>query len=728
MIEHSAKYDKAVVADSRRQYVRAVFDLLDPDAVFGTVSTNNANEKSKTEQVIDRGAEESLPKYATLEPNRWSLDGSWNIYPDSASELTEHIGWLSETMSDDNGNFPEPFPYVQSEFTGVKILQAVTLQFGLYEPDGIPIDFSVSIYSGDQEVENIDVTGNTSTSLVLDGFSIDYPTAIRLTIKKWSKPNRRIRISRVMAGLFETWETTEIRDVDIYTESTFSGLSIPYSTCSLTIDNSDNRFDPYAPNSIFTSIEERQSIPVEMGLRLDDGTTEWIPGGTYYQKSGGWEIQDLTVKWDLLDIIGMLVNRRFVVPDTLPTTLGGWIGAIVSSIGVNFTDLYIVDDDVSSTPLTAKKEEVEGYFCGELLRYACMATNTWPRQDMQTGKLRVGKLERLEGNKITLDNMPSYASMEANDDIADITFSLDKDEDGNTQEVTFPGTNTESDVSLRVKNPFVHTTDDARKAVVSCLLEYGGKYFEVRSRGNPSSETGDIMSISTQFGTEIAARLYKQQLKLDQGVMRNMPSYLVQSKNDGDTYTNKIILTGSGSWSSPEGYQKIKATIIQGGSGGRGGGGGVIIESGWERPDDTEGGNPGDGGKVLIVEINVSSGMQFSYSCGAAGVGGAGGQEGENGTYGTSGVETVFGQYSSASGKLYKNGVMDIKTGSVYASQGGKNATNYGCGGEGGKNGENGYMYAEMDGSVVIENVLAKKPTPGGNGYDGKPGCIIVEW
>lgn len=719
MIEHSAEYDKAVAADSRRQYVRAVFDLLDPDAVFGAVTSNNENEYSKTEQVIERGAPESLPKYATLEKNRWCLDGTWKIYPNNPEDVPERVGWLSETICDDNGDFAEPYPYVQSNFTGVEVLQAISLQFDLHEPDGVPEDFIVTLYNGAQVLETKDITGNSNTSVIIEGLDANYPTAIRLTIKKWSKPNRRVRVSRVMAGLFEAWDASVIRDVDIYTESTFSGLAIPYSSCSITVDNSDKRFDPYAPNSIFKSIEERQAIPVEMGMRLEGGSTEWLPGGTYYQKSGGWALWDLTVQWDLLDIIGMLVNRRFVVPEALPTTLGGWIGALVSSMGVNFTNRYIVDSDVSDIALTASKEDVEGKYCGELLRYACMATNTWPRQDMETGYLRVGKLENLEGNKFTLDNMPEYATMESNDDIADITFSLDEGE------VTFPGTNTDSDTSLNVDNPFVHTEDDARKAVVSCLLEYGGKHFTVHSRGNPSSETGDLMNISTQFGTEISARLYKQQLKLEQGVMRNMPSYLVQSPND-NKYENQILLTGIGTWAAPGG--KVKITIIQGGSGGRGGGGGVMIYENWSEPDDREGGNPGSGGKVFIVEVDTNNGQVFSYSCGDAGKGGKAGQSGENGEYGTLGGETTFGQFSSAAGKIFPSGFMDIQTGAVYASPGSRTASGYGCGGRGGKQGENGYKYDITADGIVIETITAKNPSPGTDGKDGMPGCVILEW
>lgn len=724
MIKHSEEYDKAIVADSRRQLVRAVFDLVDPDMVVEGVNTSEESPYSLTEQTKDRGADESEQKIASLEPDRWLLDGTWEIEPDDKNDRIGQVGWEGKKLSGENGYFSAPYPHIDQKISGVEILQAVTVQFSEYDWNGYGVDFVVDIYAGGQLLASKEVTGNTETVVVVDGFTANFPTLLRLTIKRWSQSGRRVRVIRFLAGLYEEWNTKTIKNVDIMTESTFSGLSIPYSSCTLEIYNKNNRFDPYAPSSIFKSIEARQAIKVEYGLELSDGSAEWLPAGTYYQQSGGWTLKDTTIQWKLIDMIGMLVGRRFVIPDELPTTLGGWVAALVASMGINFMDLYIVDSNVAEIPLKASKDALDGKFCGELLRFACMATNTWPRQDMTTGKVRVGKIERVEGNRITLDNMTSYPTMQANDDVADITFTLDTDSNGAAQSVTFPGTNTDSENSLNVNNPFVHTIEDAQKAVISCLFEYGGKHFEVRSRGNPSSETGDIMSISTQFGTSIAARLYKQQLKLDRGVMRNMPSYLAQSPNDR-TYQNKVILTGAGTWTALVGVTKIKGIAIQGGTGGRGGGGGWWTDT-FNSGTETQGGTVGDGGKIYIFETEINPGQAFDYSCGVGGVGGVGGEIEKDGEYGKPGGETVFGQFSSKNGKTYSAGLMDIQSGQVYAAPGGFTAKNFGCGGVGGKQGVVGFESIEA--GYPPSYTIITRPTAGTNGEDGKPGCIILEW
>lgn len=724
MIVHTESYDKAVTASSRRMFARAVFDLVDPDAEIDGVSSNSESVISLSDQVVNRGQGSSDQRIATLELDRWLLDGSFEIRPDDPTDREGQVGWESDGLCGADGAFALPYPYIEMSLTNVSILQAVSLEFSDDPLDGYPVDFYVELWSGSSLLETVEVTGNTGNIVVVGDFTVNNPTKIRLTIQKWSVPYRRVRLARFMLGLFENWDSSVIQDIDIYTEVTFSGLKIPYSSCTIRVENKNHRFDPYAPNAIFNSIEERQAIVVDLGLRLEDGSVEWIPGGTYYQQSAGWSLQDLTVSWELLDIIGMLVKRKFVVPSTLPTTLAGWIGAIMSSLGVNFSEKYIVDSNVGALALTATADKVAEKTCGEILRFACMATNTWPRQDFETGFLRVGKLERMEGNRITLDNMPSYPEMSANDDIADITFELD------SGEVVFPGNNTDSEVSLSVKNPFVHTEADARKAVVSCLFEYGGRSFSVVSRGNPTSECGDIQSVDTQFLSTISARLYKQQLKLDAGVMRNMPSYLVQSPNDS-MYANKVVLVEDGTWTAPV-AGTIKVTLIGGGTGGMGGGGGNMHD-GFADPDDNEGGIGGTGGRVYIFETTATAGQSFAYSCGTGGQAGAGGATGRDGKHGTEGTDTTFGVYSTVNGVRYAVGLMDIQSGAVYAQKGGDNGYTVeglnGSGGAGGKQGKNGKRVTVVNPETGESYTKVKaRPQAGTDGQPGKPGCVIVEW
>lgn len=731
MIDHTQAFDKAITGESRKQSPFVAFDLVDPDYHLTATRVSDESLYSKKDDATNRGTGQTEEKCATLEVNRWLLDGSFVGMPVSAQQRTGQFGWEGATLCDSDREFSSP-PWIEIEFTGVSLIQVMTILFSDKIEDGVAREFKVEFWSQSNLILTKEVTENYDPLYILEGFEAYYPTKIRLTITKWSLPRRRVRVPRFLIGLYEEWTGDNLSYLEVYTESTFSGLSLPYSTCSIEVLDKTHRFDPYAPNNIFKSIEERQSITVKIGTRLDGGEIEYIPAGRFYQQSGhGWEINGIIVKFSLIDIIGMLNERKPDLSDGLPTTLLGWIQCIIKTMGLNFYDQYIVEDDVQNISVTTTQEQINDMMCGDILRYLCMATNTFPKMDPLTGKLWVGKIPMEFGNKITADNMNSPAVISDNAEVADITFNL-LDEN----EVTFMGTNPNANNSVVVTNPFVHTEADARKAMVSCLYEYGGRQFDVTHRGNQTSEVGDLQSVDTQFKTSVSARLMRQQLKLDGGVMRGVTSVLVQSPNDS-LYKNKVVLAGSGAWVSPI-AGTVKLTIIGGGTGGTGGGAGNILDGDSFDPEDTTGGEGGSGGNVFIIETVAVLNQSFSFSCGAGGSGGAGGAQsgasthGGNGEPGTAGGHTTFGLFSSANGRAYGSGFMDIQSGAVYAAKGGDNGDSitgtYGCGGTGGKHGRNGARSTREDKDGFSHTYISAYPTPGEAGGPGQAGCVIVEW
>ena len=105
MIVHTESYDKAVTASSRRMFARAVFDLVDPDAEITGVTTNSESEISLTDQVVNRGVGSSDQRIATLELDRWVLDGSFVIRPDDPADREGQVGWETDDVSGSDGAF-----------------------------------------------------------------------------------------------------------------------------------------------------------------------------------------------------------------------------------------------------------------------------------------------------------------------------------------------------------------------------------------------------------------------------------------------------------------------------------------------------------------------------------------------------------------------------------------------------------------------------------------------
>ena len=92
MIDHSEAYDKAVVSDSRRQFVRVVFDLYDPDMIITNITTNDESDISLTDQVTNRVYDVNRRKTGLIPVV--VLDGSGQAMIPFAQRSSRSIGEL----------------------------------------------------------------------------------------------------------------------------------------------------------------------------------------------------------------------------------------------------------------------------------------------------------------------------------------------------------------------------------------------------------------------------------------------------------------------------------------------------------------------------------------------------------------------------------------------------------------------------------------------------------
>ena len=180
-----------------------------------------------------------------------------------------------------------------------------------------------------------------------------------------------------------------------------------------------------------------------------------------------------------------------------------------------------------------------------------------------------------------------------------------------------------------------------------------------------------------------------------------------------ESYEYHVVLTGSGTFTFPEGTTSARAVLIgAGGAGFDGSPGGDSTET-WEGDElkttrinltapttsasdssnvsNRGAGTPGNGGaggaagtpgKVYEVTFSPSSGSRISYACGVKGT-----------SNGALGGATTFGSYSSNSGSTSSAGYTDIITGITYAKSGDSGAD----GGKGGS-GADGESVGDVSG------------------------------
>lgn len=701
MIKSSAAYQAAITGDARRILLRAIIDLISPDIVYGAGETSGQLPWSQLTQIHDK-VFDTPAKYATLEHNRWTLDGTFGIFPDQAADVTGQVAYIGDVLSGADGSFAAA-PWVELQFSGVSVLQACSIYFPGDEYDGVPLDFTVEVKQGGTAYYTKSFTGNQAASVAMSGFTVNNPDAIRVTVSKWSLPYRRMRLVEIVPGIYEQWDNNIIAEFSVKQQGNVACTALPYGTCTLKMDNLSRRFEPRAKDGLFQSIEERQGIDISIGVRLPDGTDDYKRVGIYYQYSGGWRTGDngLTMQWDLVDIIGLLASREFLPPSTLPTTLEGWIAALVGQLGVNFANRYTVDANYSGAAVTASSvADVTGKSCGDILRWVCMAAGVWPRADAETGYLAAEPLWS-EGNKLTLDNLTAYPIMRANSDVAAIIFTL---HDGSGTQYIVSGNSTASSETVSVDNPFIHTQAQALTAARMILSTYGGNQLETTGRGDPTSEIGDVETVWLNESSATTARLIMQTLQFSGGVLQGCQSQLLQA--DGSfQFQGRAQITESGTWTAPAGKTQLRVILV-----GHGGDGTAGTDGSWD-----EAGQPGEaglGGLVWAGTININDGQSFAVTIGA---------------------ETIFGAYSSANGKRYANGYTDVTSGDSFARTGvTAPLPGSGDGGAAGKAGAQGQRRRETkvneDGSTTTRWRVSAYPGKGTPGKQGAPGCVVVYW
>ena len=173
--------------------------------------------------------------------------------------------------------------------------------------------------------------------------------------------------------------------------------------------------------------------------------------------------------------------------------------------------------------------------------------------------------------------------------------------------------------------------------------------------------------------------------------MAALVGFLPPQPESSEYFDERVILTGSGEWTVPEGVTSYTRVLIGGGRGGSSGHRGespaVRASKSWTEKYDAlrrfvgldngvsleggKGGEPGDagdGGKVLVETVtDAVPGAKVSYACGRGGYGGVFSQGNDAGAFGTA---TTMGGATSDTGSSSEAGYTDATTGEVFAAKG----------------------------------------------------------
>lgn len=206
---------------------------------------------------------------ATLELNRWRLNGSQKILQSNAV----NDGLVAKQMSDANG-FRQWI--MTREFSYTHALSGITITFD-GENGEFPLALRVMFYddNGRRDI----VVYPTSPTVEVE-YASESVTKVELLFSKML-PYRRPRVQTTLWGIGYSYSNADIVNCNQSIDVDPLSRRLPQEKFSFTILDYEHKFDPDNPAGVYATINRGAPIRVSYGYELDDGTVEWLQSDTY---------------------------------------------------------------------------------------------------------------------------------------------------------------------------------------------------------------------------------------------------------------------------------------------------------------------------------------------------------------------------------------------------------------------------------------------------------------
>ena len=283
-----------------QSYVEVSLDIADPDALADVSSQDNGavyiSDASKVVSEVDK----NTTPYCTLEQNLWLLDGNRKAIPISNHEGGGYIG---DVLSNDICVFATKIPIITLKFSKVfdNLIPGITITWSsAYEE--FADTFVITAYNGDTIVATKEVVGNRSVKSLIMMDIANY-NRIVIMVTKWCLPYHRPRVEEIFVGMNKVYSKTELFGYSHTQSVSPVSTSLPKNEIKFSIDNAKGEYNPYNIQGISKYLMARQELKARYGLRLNDGSIEWVKGGTFYLSEWYAKQNGLTADFTARDIL-----------------------------------------------------------------------------------------------------------------------------------------------------------------------------------------------------------------------------------------------------------------------------------------------------------------------------------------------------------------------------------------------------------------------------------------
>ena len=261
-------------------YIRVRFGIQDPEANRNAVITNNGALSYSSNPTLD-GESDTKRRYGTLEPGYWLLDGSLDSAPDTEPYTLQ--GYVGADISSENGTY-EQNPEIYVTFTsGYYAFRGIGVYFDEVEHEH-PVSIRIIAERDEKRVFDrlFSVEGEVFSYEGNLPPGDEYLNKITIQILDSGIPYRRARIGSIVLGVIKTLTCSNITEAKWSRKNDLMNTSIARNEFSFTFLDIDGEYNPDNPEGIWRFLEDGQEVTFEYGIELDDGSIEWVKGGTNY--------------------------------------------------------------------------------------------------------------------------------------------------------------------------------------------------------------------------------------------------------------------------------------------------------------------------------------------------------------------------------------------------------------------------------------------------------------
>jgi hypothetical protein len=527
MIKVSQKYKESVYALTRRTTAKVSFEILDNEAYNdNTPIVTSEAPISRINQLTNKKRNMNH-KYATFERDYFKLDGSFYI-PPKPGEGDSELGWWSDDICDENGVFT-PYQVLELNFTEEHNSMGLTITFDNMAKEYAK-DFDVEVYRLDGTlIHKETIIGNNEPTYVLVQ-GLDNYGKIKIVIKKWAKPYRRVRITEVDFGVFQEYDDDKLIKLNIIEEMNIISDKIPSNEIRFTIDNSSKEFNILNPSGFYRFLKERQEVKASIGIEISEDEFEFIPMGKFYLTDWQSDEGALTTTFIARDIFELLEGKEYTSINN--TNLYDLAEDILIKANV---ENYFIDEGLRNIPTSGFEKPLNSRKALQYLGIAGKSAIYQDRQgtlqieqfktldestsyiyfagpDMYTGMIYPMADEGYDMKNITFDNVYKEPQIKLDKLLYSLIMVVHNGEE--EQEVTFYNQGIKDGVSYKIDNPLINTVEHAGEVAEWIIEEYNLRaIYNIDWRQNPALECGDIVLVEDSFKAKKQSRIIKQEFE-----------------------------------------------------------------------------------------------------------------------------------------------------------------------------------------------------------------------